>query len=241
VAVALAGWRQMTRRRWLELALWGVGGLSSALAGGCGAGRSILDRWDRLAAVWRRFPGFEGGSVRVWRRPSFNRLKKQMRGALNDLPAWAELRGVFEQRASCIELCLRVKEAALAGMTCYALSIHGSKAAARDARKQVEELTALVAKGSLTEAAARKAAAEIARQAQYIVLAERVSGIADDRLRREREGELERRWHEKGIEPSPAAELAGFRLAEITVGKLGWLAGPPTAGEGLATQSANHP
>jgi hypothetical protein len=221
----------------LRLAVRAVGGLSLALAGGCRAGRSPLDKWDRLGGVWHRFRAFEGGKVRVWRRLSFKRLRKEMRAALDDLPAWVELRGVFEQRAGCIELCLRVKEAALAGITCYALSIQGPRAAARDARKQVEELMALVAQGSLTEAAARKAAAEIARQAQYIPLAQRASEIPDDRLRREREGELGARRRAGEIEPSPAAELAGYRLTELTVGKLGWLAGPPTQDEGQPTRT----
>ncbi|MBM3497493.1 MAG: hypothetical protein FJX74_02375 [Armatimonadetes bacterium] len=231
----------VTRRRCLGLALGGAGGLWLMLASGCRAGRSLLDKWNRLGDVWRRFRSFEGGKVGVWRRPSFNRFKKQMQAALSDLPAWGELRGIFEQRAGCIESCLGEKEARLVGISCYARFIVGRMAAARDARKQVEQLLALVANGALTEAAARKAAAQIAREAQYIALADEAGLIPDKRRRRERERELEAQRHEDAIAPGPGAELAGDRLTELTVGKLGWLAGPPMQNEGFPAPGVDNP
>ncbi len=91
---------------------------------------------------------------------------------------------------------------------------------------QVQEL-GLVEEQKLTPEVGNAAAATLAVQVQCLVEVRRAkaetAGTDDSKAQRR----LRDRYEQGKISPSPAALLAGRRLAEFTVSRLGWLAGPP--------------
>jgi len=219
----------VTRRAWLRLAILGATGLS--LLPGCGGeGRpapdSLVRRWARLGRVWRDLTAHLRDRRGDWRE-----LETRMQAALEALPAWHALRLVFEERYTHIGRLLY-------GPTCYAPLPPGCYPTPQFVvEQQVEELGKLVAKGRLSEAAARKAADVLAIQAEYMVQENETEGLPWDERWPILE-ELNKRYCDGNLEARLSAILAGERLVELTVDDLGWLAGPPQQNEAVTEAPA---
>jgi len=241
---------QLTRRAWARMVLLGASGLS--LLPGCltrkrPGGRevtvtcyarlspddsppsgSLLAKWARLGKVWREM------SAHLKRKPfdpegeaEFKQLETEMKEALDALPAWPELRAVVEQRWA------HIHRRQYVAATCYEMMVGGPPPARGAVEQQVKELEQLVGEGKLTKEAAQKAAEAIGVQAAYYVRLDQAEKQAGDDGPWEAWGELWKQYEAGEIVPGASAELAGQRLAELTVDDLGLLAGQPQEGEGL--------
>ena len=236
----------LSRRAWARVALWGAVGVSllpgcrrkpgdgtvtcyvpvATKGGGGGGGGSLLSRWAELGRVWRELSkhNTDPGQDREQRLAEFATLRAEMQAALDALPAWPELRLVFEERALHID-ALRYSLA-----MCYAAGPGGSDRPRVAVEEQVAALHKLVEEGKLTEAAASKAAAVLAKQAEYYAQSDRLrdteAAPPPDKVKA-----LEAQHREGALKPSDAATLAGKRLVELTVDALGMLAGAPTEAE----------
>jgi len=209
--------RPVTRRAFTRVAIWTGAGLS--LLVGCGSDGPLVDdrllrKWARLGWVWRRMSGFRDRNAvpDVW--DAWAALQIEMRKALKALPAWPELEVAFEQRYEYINTMYIM-------VPCYAPMMAAIKAAppASVLDDRVWELERLVKEGALTQRALRKAAKVLAVQVERLA---RPAG---------------------GDNPTPTAEsaLAGKRLAELTVDRLGVLAGPPKQDEGFPPPTCYAP
>ncbi|MBM3472473.1 MAG: hypothetical protein FJX75_04270 [Armatimonadetes bacterium] len=99
-------------------------------------------------------------------------------------------------------------------MTCYDMALTPAMRSGPEIEAQVEQLKALEAEGKLTTEAARKAAAALALQAEYLA-----------------QGALAGTPGAAHIKPGAGAQKAGEQLVEMTVDRPGMLGGvPPSAG-----------
>ncbi len=155
----------------------------------------------------------------------FAQLKSRMEAALDALPAWPELHTLFHARYAHVKRLLY-------GPTCYDPLPPGVCAPQPQfpVEDRVAHLEELVTEGRLTERAALRAAEVIAIQAEYLAQESEINELPPGE-RQPALDELNKRYCNGTLEAGPAAELAGQRLAELTVDKLGWLAGPPRTGE----------
>jgi hypothetical protein len=232
----------------LRALLWGAGGLSLLPASllGCKskqvpptcyvppppkdaglAKQPILVRWAELGAIWREISGYNEnpGKDEEARTRSFEELKARMEGALDALPAWPELRVVFEERWS------QIKALHYPPMMCYAPLPMNTPQPRRVVEEQVSALEKLVEAGSLTKEAARRAAAVLAKQAEFYVQSQRLQEAAAGSDYMEDLQALNKQYTDGKLAPSKLAKLAGERLVELTVNDLGMLAGEPTEEE----------
>jgi len=246
-----SGVSRLTRRAWLRLLLWGAGGL--AVLAGCTSRRSapqawrrpsgrpdrhepLLTKWARLGWLWAELRAYEkgqrGGPLAITK--PMQALWGELEAALDALPAGPELRGVFEHRWNYV-----AHYGAGGNWTCYTMgSIMTGTELGRVTANQVSELERLVSAGQLNEAAARAAARVLGGQAELVVgrrllfrKGEKPPPDPEAEFRRRSEA-LVRRCAAGEVVPAGAARLAGERLVELTVHKLGWLAGAPKDGEG---------
>ena len=117
-------------------------------------------------------------------------------------------------------------------VTCYEMVAGGLPAARAEVEKQVQELENLVEEGKLSKGAAEKAASVLAVQAEYMSFVEFAQKLEDPEGRdlSIRMGTAD--YDEGTMRAGPEASLAGKRLVELTINRLGYLAGPPKEGEG---------
>ncbi len=221
----------LSRRSHLRLLILGATGLS--LLSGCGGDGgppdSLLGRWTRLGRIWRDLSTYLRGPR--GRGQEFAELQSSMKAALDALPAWPELRAVFETR---YEHIARI----LSGLPCYAPLPPGCYPYPQfRVEDRVEHLEKLVAEGRLSQRAALRAAGVLAIPAEYLVQEGEIKKLPYDE-RYPALDELDERYCNGTLEAGPAAELAGQRLVELTVDNLGWLAGPPEESEGSAEAPA---
>jgi hypothetical protein len=189
---------------------------------------SLLGRWARLGDVWREMTRhrktpeepFEKGKA------AFDKLRQEMDTALDALPAWPELRAVYEQRWE------HIARSNYSMVSCYEMVMGGMPAARDEVEKQVQELGKLVEEGKLSKEAASKAAAVLAIQAEYMARYQAAQGLGDPEERNHGVGLATRDYDEDKVLPGYGAELAGKRLVELTVDDVGYLAGPPQEDEG---------
>jgi hypothetical protein len=243
---------RLTRRAWTRLVIWGAAGLS--LLPGCRAGDSraklgrhepgglpagkpladdgLLRKWAGLGRIWRELSRH---SQKPWGAglsdgEAFDKLKPEMQEALDALPAWPELRTAFEERWS------HVYHSYYSGVSCYEMvSPHPPYDASESVEEQVKQLEQLVAEGKLTTEAAQKAADVLALDVE--VLLQSRDAPVDWEEQQELWEEIDERWQAGEITPSPGSDLAGKRLAELTVDDLGLLAGSPEENEGATVQA----
>ncbi len=218
----------ITRRACLRLAVLAATGLS-LVPGLRASGSTPLDKWSRLGHVWREMSAHaKGQRGRVGLgKPAFDKLKTEMTAALDALPASPALRVVFEERWAHID------RTQYAMATCYKMVAGGPPPARSAVEEQVKELEQLTAEGRLTKEAAAKAAGVLAVQAEYLVRVRAAERAADGEQLWEAWGKLLDDYRANRIKPGEPASLAGKRLAEMTVSRLGWLAGPPKEDEGI--------
>ncbi len=220
---------RLTRRACVRLLLWGATGLS--LLPGCGGEGhpppdSPLKRWARLGRIWRDLSAHLRGPRGDWReeRDRLIELGRRMQAALEALPAWPDLRLVFEERHAHIKRLLY-------GGPCYAPLSGCHPMPQFWVEDRVEHLENLVAEGRLSQRAALRAAGVLAIPAEYLVQ----RGEIEKRPSREwypALDELDERYCNGTLKAGRPAVLAGHRLVELTVDKLGWLVGPPRQNEG---------
>ncbi len=238
----------LSRRAWARLALFGAVGLSflpgcrrPRILGGptCYApppprpegggmiGTSSLARWAELGRVWRELGRLNTnpGEHVDERRAEFDSVKRDMEHALDALPAWPELRIVFEERVKHIDL-LHYSQ-----ITCYAPSPASTPQPRAVVEEQVAALGKLVEEGKLTKEAAAKAAGVLAKQAEYYVQAQRLQDEAGGAYPHDALEALGQQYNEGALKPSQAATRAGKCLVEFTVDDLGLLADEPTEEE----------
>ncbi|MBM3499341.1 MAG: hypothetical protein FJX74_11800, partial [Armatimonadetes bacterium] len=179
-----------SRRAWARLAVFGAVGLSFlpgcrrksdegvvtcyvpvVTKGGEGGegGGSLVSRWAELGRIWRELSkhNSDPGQDREKRLAEFEALRADMEAALDALPAWPELRLMFEERAGHIDR-LRYSTA-----LCYAPMPMDTPQPRVAVEEQVAALEKLVQEGKLTKPAAAKAAAVLARQAELYAASDR--------------------------------------------------------------------
>ena len=242
---------RLTRRAWARLFILGASGLS--FLPGCllsrrpahgddGAGADavedpLLAKWARLGKVWREMSAhLKRKAYDPKGEAEFNELKTEMAEAFDALPAWPELRAVVEQRWA------HIHRGHYFPATCYEPMMGGALPARGAVEEQVKQLEQLVAKGKLTKEAATKAAEALGVQAEYFLRLDGIEaeiGDEDWEKRWQLEGELWKEYEANEIEPGSGAELAGRRLAELTVDDLGLLAGVPEENEGMEGEEEN--
>jgi len=258
LAAASPEGERLTRRAWTRLFILGATGLS--LLPGCLVSRGpaadddgtetgdkaeddpLLARWAKLGRVWRALNALSR-SKRYGKRTQeeLAKVKAEMVQGLDALPAWPELRVMFEERAGYVEFEIGMREAVADGITCYEMVFDMGQVVEPDVARQVNELRKLVDQGKLSQGAAEKAAKALAVQAEVLRKAGALEGLPGGE-RYEIETKLWQDYREGRIEAGPGAGLAGKRLAELTVEKLGWLAGPPQENEGTDdTTEATEP
>lgn len=235
----------VTRRAFARLTLWGAVGLS--FLPGCrrstsvdgqgpsgaepdytaGSDPGLLAKWAELGRLWRELNSLAtdeflaGDDTNALERRHYA-LGEQLRAALDEVSASPELRALVEERSRHMR---HYELGTLA--SCYEYMGPIAQDAGESVADQVNELRRLVEDGTLTQDAARKAAETLAQDAEYTG---RLSEMWDDLLGNagfsDELDKLRGVYSGGEIEPQPAAEVAGERLVELTVDKLGWLAGP---------------
>ncbi len=236
LAVGSSEGERLTRRAWARLSILGATGLSllpgcllhgEAADGDAGAGGAaqnpLLARWARLGRIWRELTAHykgERGDHQTG-KAALDKLKTEMTEALEALPAWPELSAVFEQR------WWHIDRSRYSMATCYRMRPGGISAARRKVEEQVEALQQLVVEGKLTEKAALKASGVLAVQAEYMARTQEAEQAAQGGAGWEEERKLWEQYNDGKIEAGAEAHWAGKRLVELTVDKVGWLAGPP--------------
>jgi hypothetical protein len=241
-ALSRKGTTLRPRRAALRLLILGAAGLSlwpgcltrdggSQTAGGSeepdgdddGTASPALRKWARLGRIWRELTAHykgERGDHQTG-KAAFDKLKAEMTEALGALPAWPELSAVFEERWAHID------RSRYSMATCYKMMPGGIPAARHKVEEQVETLQQLVDEGKLTEDAALKASSVLAIQAEYMARNQEAEQAAEGEAGWEAVRKLWDAYNEGNIEAGAQAELAGKRLTELTVDKMGWLVGPP--------------
>jgi len=219
----------VSRRACVRLLILGATGLS--LLPGCGGHDAplagLVRKWARLGWVWREMSAHARGGLPDWeQREAFAELRGEMETALSALPAWSELREVFIARYE------RIERVVFGSPSCYVPLASVPILVPGVVEGQVYELEKLIDEGRLSEPAALAAAEVLAVQAEYIAREAEAK-----QLRRAERGpvlaRLARRYFNGILKPGRPATLAGKRLTELTVDKLGWLAGPPQENEGF--------
>ncbi len=188
-----------------------------------GTASPALEKWARLGRIWRELTAHykgERGDQKTG-KAAFDKLKTEMTEALDAFPAWPELAAVFEERWAHID------RSRYSMATCYKMLPGGIPAARHKVEEQVETLQQLVDEGKLTEEAALKASGVLAAQAEYMARNQEAEEAAEGEAGWEEVRKLWEEYNDGKIEAGPEADLAGRRLAELTVDKVGWLAGPP--------------
>lgn len=198
---------------------------------------SPIERWARLGRVWRALNALSR-SERYGRKTQeeLARAKAEMVQGLDALPAWPELRVMLEERAEYVEFEIGMREAVAHGITCYEMMFDIGQVIEPDVAKQVNELRKLVDEGKLSQGTAEKAAEALATQAEVLRKAGSLEGLPGEE-RYETEMKLWEDYREGRIEASAGAQLAGKRLAELTVDDLGLLAGEPEENEGMTLEA----
>lgn len=229
----------VTRRAFARLTLWGAVGLSflpgcrrrTQVAGGgppgeepdytAGSDPGLLAKWAELGRLWRELNGLAGGSGGDFgeKLDTLSALQAEMASALDAVSASPELRLVMLERS---QYLMHYEMGALA--SCYMTAGPTAEHVGRNVSQKVKELRRLQDDGTLSEEAARKAAAALARDGEYIVHLFGKRG--GDALGPEARRKILDDYHSETLVPQPPAQLAGKRLVELTVDKLGWLAGP---------------
>jgi len=177
----------MTRRVWARMALWGAVGLSLLPVGWVARSRpradeeevrapprtahgSLLTRWRNLGRVWRRWSAAvrahprRGDPDTLWEQWNSEQTKlwEETQAALDALPAWPELRVLFEERESYIAHYKMGVQ-----ISCYLASGPTYEEVGEAVYRQAEEVEKLVAEGRLTRRVAERAARRLAIQAEY--------------------------------------------------------------------------
>jgi len=220
--------------------------------------RPLTERWAALGRVWRemtaqsrivvpweprrRPPDPWRERIRKWwdiqrgrgpRPPEvaphvvLQGLEETLWSALDALPAWPSLRAAVETR-------WRHLIGAKGTTTCYAMDELGWSMVSRhyDVEDRLSELVDLAEEGRVSPDTLRAAARMLANHAEYsLALRDLLDSARPERFARM--DDLARRYLQDELQPSPLAARAGERLAELTVDRLGDLAGPPQEGEGL--------
>jgi len=184
----------------------------------------LLEKWARLGRIWRELTAHHKGERgdRRTGKAAFDKLKTEMTDALAALPAWPELRAVFDERWAHID------RSRYSMATCYKMLPGGVPAARDKVEAQVETLRQLVDEGKLTEEAALMAAGVLAVQAEYMARNQEAEQ-SEEEAGWEAVRKLWEEYNDGKIEAGAQAQLAGKRLTELTVDKVGWLAGPPSS------------
>ena len=182
----------------------------------------LLEKWARLGRVWRELTAHHKGERgdHTTGKAAFDKLKAEMTKALDALPAWPELRAVFDERWAHID------RSRYSMATCYKMLPGGIPAARDKVEEQVVTLQQFVDTGKLTEEAALKAAGVLAAQAEYMARNQEAEQ-REEEAGWEAVRKLWEEYNEGKIEAGTEAHRAGKRLTELTVEKVGWLAGPP--------------
>jgi len=200
------------------MALWGAVGLS--LLPGCrrsaGGPSSATGTWAELGRVWRELSAHSRGKYgREEGEAKLKALEADMASALAELPAWAELSTLFEERAAHIQ-----RERYFLA-TCYEMSSRNPMRAREDVEKQMTALQKLVEERRLTKEAAEKAAQAVAADAEYLTqLNVMYKGGKAARAKFEPIYEA----YEAGkLKPGEGAERAGRHVVGLEVDKPGLL------------------
>jgi hypothetical protein len=243
--VPLPEGRSMTRRAWARLALLALIGLSplpgcgrQSPAPGLPPDHPLLRKWVQLGKVWRDLMACnkEAEEGHAWSEPEFDTLTEEMEAALDALPAWPELRDVVEIQRE------RIYQRHYEDFPCYEMTTPGGNAFFADEQieKLARELQRLAAEGTLSETAVRNAAEAIAVHAEYIARNEETQAMESLKAGFEAWQKLDDTYRKGELKASPAADLAGKRLVEMTLDDISHLAGPPQSNEGLANRDADE-
>jgi hypothetical protein len=155
------------------MVLWGAVGLSllpSCRGRGSATKASRPQGWAGLGQIWREMGSFRPrGEVDLRKWPALKQLRRDMEETLDAVSASPELRAAVEGRWDWINTPYAAEdELRRTRRTCYLLARIGTELSGPAIEEQVEELSALQAEGKLTKEAARKAAAALALQAEYL-------------------------------------------------------------------------
>jgi len=223
----------ISRRVFARLTMWGAVGASFTGLTGCNRARatcyvqanltkvsSALAGWSDLGRVWREMSRHLRGDADDLTVEAFAELRREMDAALDAVGASPELRAVFTERWEHID---RIQYNMA---TCYEMVMGGIPVAREKVEEQVAELEKLVADGTLTENAGRKAAEALGVHVEYMARLHEVDG--EDY---EAQAEVTRPYDDGEMQPGEEANTASERIVEMTVDKLEWLAAPVPRGE----------
>ena len=213
-----------SRRAFARLAVTGAAGLALFRPQRLLADDSVLEKWATLGRIWREMSAH-------WRRErgereeaekAFDTVKAEMSEALKALPASEELRALFEERHA------HIHRSRYFMATCYAVSIAGGMTmqARANIEKQVSDLHELAQEGKLSPETLRKAAEAMAAPTEYLTQSRRLYAENEETPWKDIQA-LALRFQKGALEAGDGATLAAERGAELTVDRLGELAGEP--------------
>ena len=219
----------LSRRAFARLVVTGAAGLSLLpFRRASAAGVPLLKRWARLGRIWREMSAHwrnERGE-REEAQKAFDELKDEMAEALDALPASPELRTLFEQRH------FHIRRSRYFMATCYRMAPAGnlSQRSRGEIEKQVQELEALAADGTLSKETMQKAAEAMAAPTEYLTQSRKLYAENEERPWKDIQA-LALSFQKGELEAGQEATLAAERGAELSTDRLGELAGKPDEGE----------
>jgi hypothetical protein len=172
-----------------------------------------------LGRIWRELSAHARGKYE--REDGEERLKAleaEANNALAALPAWPELRALFEERLA------HVRRSRYVMATCYEPTPWGPMMPRGRVEQQMTELRRLVDEGKVTRDAAEKAARKVAVEAEYMTqLGALETGNEEPWAKQEA---LWERYRDGKIVAGEGAQRAGRRVVEFEVDTVGLLDDP---------------
>ena len=176
----------------------------------------VLARWAELGRIWRELSAHSRGKYEFTEgAEKLKALEAEMANALAALPAWTELRTLFEERAAHV-----YRERYLLA-TCYKMTSWNPMEARGDVEKQMTALQKLVEEGKLTKEAAGKAAQAAAADAEYLTQLRALDESSQAAMAEF--GRVEEACTAGKLKPGEGAQRAGRHVVELEVDKLGLL------------------
>jgi len=174
-----------------------------------------------LGSIWRELSAHSRGKYeREEGEEKLKALEVEMAHALSALPASAELRTIFEERAAHVQRTRYVMA------TCYEPMLPSPAEPRERVEEQMSELRRLQDEGKLTREAAGKAARALAVQAQYMT-GLRDAEAAGPQGASDRAFALWDTYRAGALVPGDDAQDAGRHVVELEVGKPGLLTEEP--------------
>ncbi|MBM3472475.1 MAG: hypothetical protein FJX75_04280 [Armatimonadetes bacterium] len=179
-------------------------------------GDGVLARWAELGRIWRELSAHSRGKYEGKEgEKKLKALEAEMAKALTALPAWTELRRLFEERAA------HVYREHYFLATCYRMAPWNPMQAQGDVEKQMTALQKLIEEGTLTKEAAEKAAQAVAADAEYLT---QLRAMYDGGEAARAKFEPVHEAYQAGkLKPGEGAERAGRHVVELEVDKPGLL------------------